>query len=51
MGNVLGNLAVQRNATMEEVVTGGPGLAFVAYPEAIANFPWAPQVQGHIISP
>ena len=29
---------------MEDVVTAGPGLAFVSYPTAIAKFDWAPQV-------
>lgn len=29
---------------MATVVKGGPGLAFISYPDAIAKFDWLPQV-------
>ena len=33
-------MATKNCATIEEVVAGGPGLAFIAYPEAIGLFPY-----------
>lgn len=41
---ILGNLAHVENTTVDKVIDGGPGLAFVSYPSAIANFTIAPQV-------
>ncbi len=35
----LGFMAQQSGKPFSEVVTGGPGLAFVAYPQAISTFP------------
>ncbi|XP_063440085.1 sodium- and chloride-dependent glycine transporter 1-like [Mytilus trossulus] len=40
---VLGFMAHQKGVTIDEVARGGPGLAFIAYPEAISNMP-APTV-------
>lgn len=40
---VLGFMAKEKNVSVEKVVDGGPGLAFIAYPEAIAKMP-APTV-------
>lgn len=41
---ILGNLALKMNVDVSEVVkSGGTGLAFISYPEAIARFenvPW-----------
>jgi neurotransmitter:Na+ symporter, NSS family len=37
--SVLGFLAVQQNATVDEVVTQGVGLAFVAFPQIINELP------------
>lgn len=41
---ILGNLADNLQLPLEQVVKPGPGLAFVSYPKAIANFASAPQV-------
>lgn len=42
---ILGHLAHELGTDdIASVVTGGPGIAFVSYPEAIARFDWAPQV-------
>ncbi|XP_067663699.1 sodium- and chloride-dependent glycine transporter 1-like [Haliotis asinina] len=40
--SVLGFMAHEAGTTMEKVVTQGPGLTFVAYPEAIAKLPISP---------
>lgn len=37
----LGNLAFEQNKTVEEVVSSGPGLVFVAYPQALSKMPAA----------
>ncbi|XP_022661664.1 sodium-dependent proline transporter-like isoform X2 [Varroa destructor] len=37
--SVLGAMAHELNVKVEDVVQGGPGLAFVAYPEALARLP------------
>jgi len=42
--SILGNLAFETGKPVEDVVAGGPGLAFVSYPEAIAKFTIAPQL-------
>lgn len=42
---ILGHLAHQLGTDdIASVVNGGPGLAFISYPEAIARFDFAPQV-------
>ncbi|XP_034477988.1 sodium-dependent nutrient amino acid transporter 1 [Drosophila innubila] len=42
---ILGNLAYENNTTdISSVVKGGPGLAFISYPDAIAKFKVVPQV-------
>lgn len=38
--SVLGFMAKRTGLPVEHVATGGPGLAFVTYPEAIAMMPW-----------
>ncbi len=43
--SILGNLAHELGRPVEEVVAGGPGLAFVSYPEAIGKFSVVPQVR------
>lgn len=42
---ILGNLAYESNTDdIQSVVKGGPGLAFISYPDAVAKFQRAPQV-------
>lgn len=42
---ILGHLAHQTGVEdIEMVIQGGPGLAFISYPEAISRFTFAPQV-------
>lgn len=42
---ILGNLAFKMNVDVSEVVkSGGTGLAFISYPEAIARFDHVPWV-------
>lgn len=42
---VLGNLAHNLGTTdIETVIKGGPGLAFISYPEAISKFTFVPQM-------
>lgn len=42
---ILGHLAHElKTDDISQVVNGGPGLAFISYPEAIARFDFAPQV-------
>ena len=42
--SILGNLAYETGKDVSEVATGGPGLAFISYPDAIAKFSVVPQV-------
>ena len=43
--SILGNLIYEMGEDdIRSVVRGGPGLAFVSYPEAIAQFDVVPQV-------
>lgn len=42
---ILGNLAHESGKSIQDVVQGGTGLAFVSYPEAIAKFDVVPQVK------
>ena len=44
--SILGNLAFETGRDVSEVAGGGPGLAFVSYPDAIAKFNVLPQVFG-----
>ena len=37
----LGNLAYEQNKTVDEVVSSGPGLVFVAYPAALSKMPFS----------
>ena len=37
--SVLGFMAAEKGVPVEEVATGGPGLAFIVYPEAISRMP------------
>lgn len=47
---ILGNLAHEMGIDdITNVVAGGPGLAFVSYPEAIARFDAVPQVLRHFM--
>ncbi|XP_017120373.1 sodium-dependent nutrient amino acid transporter 1 [Drosophila elegans] len=42
---ILGNLAHENNTSdIASVVKGGPGLAFISYPDAIAKFKFLPQL-------
>ena len=41
--SILGNLAKQQGVAVSEVVNGGPGLAFITLPQALAQLP-LPQV-------
>jgi len=40
--SVLGFLAYELDVPVEKVVQSGTGLAFVAYPDLVTRFPWAP---------
>lgn len=42
--SILGYLAKAKNVSIEDVTRGGPGLAFVAFPEGLAQLKWLPQV-------
>lgn len=46
--SVLGYMAQQTNVPVDEVVSGGVGLAFVVYPQAISLIPGGPIVQSII---
>lgn len=37
--SILGNLAYQQKVPVADVVAGGPGLAFITFPEALAQLP------------
>lgn len=43
--SILGNLAYESGVNVSDVVAGGPGLAFISYPDAIAKFDVVPQVK------
>jgi NSS family neurotransmitter:Na+ symporter len=45
---VLGFLAVQQGVAVSEVVSSGPGLAFVTYPTAISLMPYLPALFGFL---
>lgn len=38
----LGHMAKVQGKTVDTVITGGPGLVFVTYPQAISLMPYAP---------
>ena len=40
--SVLGFLATELELEVEEVVQGGTGLAFIAYPDLVTRLPWSP---------
>ncbi|GCC18333.1 hypothetical protein chiPu_0022360, partial [Chiloscyllium punctatum] len=40
--SILGHMAHKQDKLVSEVVQSGFGLAFIAYPEALAQLPWAP---------
>ena len=42
--SILGNLAYETGRDVDQVVTGGTGLAFVSYPDAISKFDAVPQL-------
>lgn len=42
--SVLGNLAHETGQKVGDVASGGPGLAFISYPDAIAKFTVVPQL-------
>lgn len=42
--SILGNLAYESGRDVSDVVDGGPGLAFISYPDAIAKFQAVPQL-------
>lgn len=49
--SILGNLKYEIQAeSIDEVVQSGAGLAFIAYPTAIAKFDYVPQVSRSTIN-
>lgn len=40
--SVLGFMADQKGVEVSQVAEKGPGLAFIVYPQAVAQMPWAP---------
>ena len=40
--SVLGFMAEQKGVEVSQVAEKGPGLAFIVYPQAVAQMPWAP---------
>lgn len=40
--SVLGFMADQKGVDVSQVAEKGPGLAFIVYPQAVAQMPWAP---------
>ena len=40
--STLGNMAYEQNKTIHDVAESGPGLIFVAYPQALSTMPYAP---------
>ncbi|XP_022248607.1 sodium-dependent proline transporter-like [Limulus polyphemus] len=42
--SVLGNMSEELNIDIKNVAKEGPGLAFVAYPEALSQLQWLPQL-------
>ncbi|CAG7726590.1 unnamed protein product [Allacma fusca] len=40
--SVLGFMAQEQGVPISEVAESGPGLAFIAYPKAVSQMPWAP---------
>lgn len=39
--SVLGYMAHEQGLTVQQVAESGPGLAFIAYPRAVATMPWS----------
>ncbi|XP_018324481.1 sodium- and chloride-dependent GABA transporter 1 [Agrilus planipennis] len=39
--SILGYLALEKGTTVPEVVTSGPGLVFLTYPEVVLKLPWS----------
>lgn len=37
----IGNIAHEQNSSVEDVITDGPGLIFVVYPQALAKMPYS----------
>lgn len=40
--SILGNIAFETNSSIESVVSSGPGLVFITYPEVVLRLPGAP---------
>jgi len=40
--SILGYMALQKGVGVPDVATGGPGLVFIVYPEALSTMPVAP---------
>ena len=49
--SILGHLAHESSQDITQVAQAGPGMAFIAFPEAIAKFTIVPQVISNYTNP
>ena len=46
--SILGFMAHNKGVEVKDVVSSGPSLAFIAFPEAITDFPWQPPLMSFL---